>query len=298
MMIRTKTFFETHTRSLSGRTVAVTGSTGGIGRELCRYLAELGADLILLDRNESRSRAHRDALLNAFSEISVECIPMDLEDIGSVSRACDVLKTRPLDILIHNAGAYSIPRHKTSCGYDNVFQINFASPYYMIDTLIPTLRDRGGRVIVVGSIAHRYSKTDPSDVDFSTRSASSLVYGNAKRYLMFGLWERFQGQQDVKLVVAHPGITLTGITAHYPKVIFAIIKHPMKVIFMRPPRAALSILWGVFEDAGAYEWLGPKYFDVWGLPKKRRLYSCSEEEIQGIADRSEQVLRRCKECVK
>ena len=297
-MIRTKTFLSTHTRSLSGRTVAITGSTGGIGRELCRYLAALGADLILLDRNEAKSQGHRKDLLDSFPEISVECISLDLEDISSVTRACEGLRERPLDILIHNAGAYSIPRHKTSCGYDNVFQINFASPYYMIDALLPTLRDRGGRVIVVGSIAHRYSKTDPSDVDFSTRSASSLVYGNAKRYLMFGLWERFLCEEGVSLVVAHPGITLTGITAHYPKVIFAIIKHPMKVIFMRPARAALSILWGAFEDAGAYEWLGPKYFDVWGLPKKKKLRAPSQEEKRRVAACSEQVLRRCKECVK
>ena len=296
-MLRTQTFLKTHTRSLVGRTVAITGSTGGIGRELCRYLAELGANLILLDRNASRSHAHRDRLLGDFPERSVECILTDLEDISSVKRACEELTTRRVDIFIHNAGAYSIPRRTTSCGYDNVFQINFASSYYLIDALLPVLRKRNGRVVVVGSIAHRYSKTDPSDVDFSTRTASSKVYGNAKRYLMFGLWEKFANEDDVRLVVAHPGITFTGITAHYPKVIFALIKHPMKVIFMRPARAALSILWGVFEDTGAYQWIGPRWFDIWGLPKKKKLRSCSKEEIEGIATRSEQVLQKCKECV-
>ena len=228
----------------------------------------------------------------------MECILTDLEKIESVKHACESLRNRPVDILIHNAGAYSIPRHLTSCGLDNVFQINFASPYYLLDAMLPTLRERGGRVVAVGSIAHRYSKTDPNDVDFSGRTASSKVYGNAKRYLMFGLWERFSREKGVNLAIAHPGITFTGITAHYPKVIFALIKHPMKVIFMRPNRAALSILWGVFEDTEAYQWIGPKWFDVWGLPRKKKLHSCSEAEIKGIAARSEQVLNTCKEYAK
>ncbi|MBQ9086878.1 MAG: SDR family NAD(P)-dependent oxidoreductase [Clostridia bacterium] len=295
-MIRTKTFLHACTSSLGGKTVAITGSTGGIGGELCRYLAVLGASLILLDRNEERSHAHRERLMGEYPGVTVECIPLDLEDIRSVKRACECLHTRTLDVFIHNAGAYSIPRHKTSCGYDNVFQINFASPYYMIDSLLPQLRERGGRVIAVGSIAHRYSHIDPHDVDFSARSTSSKVYGNAKRYLMFGLWERFRGEEGAELVIAHPGITLTGITAHYPKVIFALIKHPMRVIFMKPRRACLAILWGLFEDCGYGTWLGPGLFDVWGLPRKKRLGGCPSAEREEIGRLAARVLKQCKEC--
>ena len=36
-----------NTESLVGKKVAVTGTTGGIGKELCKYLAKLGAELIL-----------------------------------------------------------------------------------------------------------------------------------------------------------------------------------------------------------------------------------------------------------
>ena len=43
--------------SLVGKTVAVTGSTGGIGNELCKYLARLGANLVLVDRNPQKSGA-------------------------------------------------------------------------------------------------------------------------------------------------------------------------------------------------------------------------------------------------
>lgn len=292
--MRSEKWIKENTRSLAGKTVAVTGTTGGIGRELCRYLASLGASLILVDRNAERSETLRQELLRDYKSICACCVNADLEDIDSVKRACAVLKERGVDIFIHNAGAYSIPRHKCSTGYDNVFQINFVSPYYIIRELLDSLRKRNGRAVVVGSIAHNYSRSDAEDVDFSTRTRASRVYGNAKRYLMFSLFELFKEEKGARLAVTHPGITFTNITAHYTKLIFAIIKHPMKVIFMKPGRACLSVLRGVFEDTGYHEWIGPRFFDVWGLPKKKPLSTCTEEESRQIAMRAEEIYRYIK----
>jgi NAD(P)-dependent dehydrogenase (short-subunit alcohol dehydrogenase family) len=280
--MRTQSWINRNCRSLSGKTVAITGSTGGLGRALCRHLAALGANLILLDRNQIRSKEHQKELLADFPAISVKRIATEQEDMGSVRAVCEQLKREPLDCLILNAGAYSIPRHICETGLDNVFQINFVSPYFMARELLPHLRERGGRVVAVGSIAHNYSKTDPADRDFRTRKKASLVYGNAKRHLMYSLTELFAKEDRASLAIAHPGITFTNITAHYPKLIFTLIKHPMKVIFMSPRRASLSILAGVFEPCVGLEWIGPRTFDVWGLPKKKRLRTATDKEIQEI----------------
>ncbi len=284
-----KKWLDKNTASLNGKTVAVTGTTGGLGRELCSYLGSLGASLILLDRSSERSSAFRDELIALYPEIDVRCVGVDLESIDSVRECCERLAECEIDAFIHNAGAYSIPRRITSCGYDNVFQINFVSPYYMIKRLLPTLRQRQGRVIIVSSIAHNYSKSDPENIDFSSVKKPSLVYGNAKRYLTFSLYELFKGEDSVTLSVTHPGITFTNITAHYPKLIFAIIKHPMKVIFMKPKKAALSILRGVFEGCRECEWIGPRYFDIWGLPRKRRFKTCQNDEMTAIFEAAEEI---------
>lgn len=287
--MNTEKWIRENTESLAGKSVTVFGSTGGIGRELCRHLAGLGADLILADRNAERSKAGGEELKRLYPEVKIEYVTADLEDILSVKAACEKLKMMKPDVVIHNAGAYSIPRHKCSTGFDNVFQINFASPYYITKELLPVLRERQGRVIAVGSVAHNYSKTDPADVDFSTRTKSSLVYGNAKRYLMFALHGLFQGETEAHLAVTHPGITFTNITAHYPKLIFAVIKHPMKVIFMKPRTAALSILQGMFDSTAYHEWIGPAVFDVWGMPKKRLLPTVSVEESRSIFETAEKI---------
>lgn len=284
-----------NTSDLEGKWVAVSGSTGGLGTALCRHLAGLHASLLLLDRNMERSHALADTLRAEFPHIQIQHIRVDMADITTVKAACEQLKTMPLDVLIHNAGAYSIPRHKCDTGLDNVFQINFASPYYLTKELLPCLRARNGRVIIVGSIAHNYSKTDTKDIDFSTRKASSKVYGNAKRYLMFAADELFKSETAATLAVTHPGITFTNITNHYPKLIFAIIKHPMKIIFMKPRTAALCILRGIFENCAYHEWIGPKLFGVWGKPQKRKLHTCKDAESAQIFETAEQLYRKMKE---
>ena len=282
-------------KNLNGKTIAITGATGGIGRELCDYILNLGANLILLDRNAEKSHALGKKLLNKYSNAKIEYITTDLEDFGSVTRSCEILKSKPIDIFIHNAGAYSIPRKKCDTGYDNVFQINFVSPYYIIRELLPILEKRKeSRVIVVGSIAHNYSKTDENDIDFSKIKAASKVYGNSKRYLMFSLYELFKNETKVKLSVTHPGITFTNITAHYPKVIFAIIKYPMKIIFMKPKKAMLSIAEGLFTDCNYHEWIGPKLFNIWGKPKLKRLSTCNQAESEKIGKTADSIYTKLK----
>ena len=269
-----------NTSSLVGKTVAISGSTGGIGQELCFYLARLGADLVLVDRDPVKSGALQKRLTEEYPDLSVKGLLADMSRPASVAEATERLKELPIDVFIINAGAYSIPRCVCDSEYDNVFQINFVSPYYMVRGLLDGLRRRHGKVVVVGSVAHRYSVSDRDDVDFSTRKKASLVYGNSKRYLMFTLIKLFENEKDVSLAITHPGITFTNITSHYPPLIFALIKRPMKIIFPPPRIACLSILKGVFEDTRGCEWIGPSCFDVWGAPKRRALRSVSDEELE------------------
>lgn len=289
-----KKWLQKNTERLDGKAIAITGSTGALGRALCLYLAGLGASLVLVDRNAVRSAAFREELAAQFPTISVECINADLESMESVKQAAAQLCTLPVDVFIHNAGAYAIPRRKCDTGYDNVFQINFISPYYLIRTLLPQLRARRGRVVIVSSIAHDYAKSDARDLDFSTRSRASLVYGNAKRYLTFALAELFQNEHDVTLSITHPGISFTGITAHYPKVIFALIKYPMKLLFMKPKKACLSTLHGVFVPTEYGTWLGPRLGNVWGFPRKKALRSADATERAAIFTRAEHIYEKIK----
>lgn len=282
-----KKWLSENTCSLKGKTVAISGSTGGIGKELCKFFCSLSADIILIDRNKARSDALRESLLEEFPNISLKAYYVDLENISAVRELAKALQNETIDYLVLNAGAYKIPSRKGENGFENAFNINFVSPYILADALLPQIKARGGKLIAVGSIAHNYSKIDVNDVDFATRKAPSKIYGNAKRYLMYSLWSLDEYRDTVN--VAHPGIAVTNITSHYPKLIYAIIKYPMKIIFMNPKKASLSILYALFTETKKNEWIGPRIFDVWGLPRKKTLKTCSQEEAEKISELSKEI---------
>ena len=281
-----------NTASLNGKTVAVSGATGGLGVWVCDYLAYLGANLICLDRNVDKSNKLINNLKVKYPSLNAKHITLDLENMNRVKSVAEQLKQADIDYLVLNAGAYKIPRHKCDTGFDNVFQINFVSPYFLARELMPQIMQKGGRVVAVSSIAHNYSKIDVDDIDFSTIKASSKVYGNAKRFLTFALFGLFNN--DTTLSIVHPGITFTNITNHYPKLIFALIKQPMKIIFMKPKKAALSVILGIFNDTKINEWIGPRIFNVWGLPQKLKLRTCTKTEAEQICDITEKIYSKVK----
>lgn len=276
--------------SLKGKTIAITGSTGGIGSKLCEQLLSFGASLILVDRNLDKSQNLSKNLKLKFENANIDFVTCDLENFESVKSAVEQLKFIKIDVFIHNAGAYKIDRKTTDIGFDNIFQINFVSPYY----ITRQLENNIDKFVIVGSIAHNYSKIDKNDVDFKNRKAYSKVYGNAKRFLMFSLYEFFKNKPE-KLAITHPGITFTNITSHYPKLIFTIIKYPMKIIFMKPKSASLCILKGVFESTSYHTWIGPSLFDIWGKPKTKKLSTCKIAESQEIGKLADEFYNKLKE---
>ena len=289
-----KNWFLKNTKGLSGKTIAITGATGDLGREICFQLSSLGANLLFLDRNLQKSLKLEEDIKALYPETKISRIILDLFDIESVKTAAEELKQREIDFLILNSAVYSVPRETSSLGFDNVFQINFVSHYYLVKELLPTLRERQGRVVVMGSIAYKYSKTNPADIDFKSVKSCEKVYGNSKRYLMFSLFELFKNEDKATLSVVHPGISFTNITSHYPKVIFALIKYPMKIIFMKPKKACLCAILGIFKDTGYKEWIGPRFFNIWGIPNVKKIKGCNSEESRQIFESAENIYDQIK----
>ena len=283
-------WFSENTYPIKDKTIAITGATGGLGREICKHLAYLGADLIFVDRNREKSEKFGNELTAEFPNISITYITADMEDIESVKEASDKLNNSNIDIFIANAGAYRIPRKKCSTGFDNIFQINYMSPYYIITKILPVLKSRKGKIIAVGSIAHKFTRINKNDIELLNCKNAEKVYGNAKRILMFSLYELFQNERDVSLSIVHPGITYTNLMANYPKWLSVIIKYPMKIIFMSPKEASLSVIKGIFYKCNSYEWIGPRVFGIWGKPKISKLKRADNKETTILKNINEGIL--------
>ena len=121
--------------------VVITGGSRGIGAAAVALFAARGDRVWFLYEKE-----HAAAAIVA-EKTGATPICCDVADSAAVDAA---LAHIDVDVLICNAGAYAVPRFITSSGYDNVFQINFAAPYYLMRRLAPHLAARGGRVVLVG----------------------------------------------------------------------------------------------------------------------------------------------------
>jgi len=283
-----------NTSSLKGKTIAITGSTGGLGFELCHHLANLGANFIFINRNPIKSNKLKDELEELYPNIKIEIVIADLSSFNNTKQAVQILKNKQINFLILNAGIYAVPKSQTEIGYNNIFTTNFVSHYYMVKELLPNLRKNNGHVVCVGSIAHNYGKLDVNDIDYTTRKKHSKVYGNSKRFLMFSLMELFKAETDTTLSVTHPGVTFTNITNHYPKIIYALIKYPMKILFPSPKKASLHIVSGLFNYTKPNTWIGPKILSVWGKPKINKLNTCNNNESKKIFKIAENIYNNLK----
>lgn len=272
--------------SLEGVTVAVSGSTGGIGREVCLSLARLGARLVCVDRSASKVAALRGELLELSPSASVLHVPLELEDRRSVLSAAERLKEIGIHYLILCAGAYHIPR-KDCGGVDNIFQINFLSPYLLAREMSDHIEAAGGRIVAVGSLSYGFVRFDPKDAE-RRRGGDAAAYGNAKRCLMFSLWRLTAGRGGLSVV--HPGISPTGITSGYPPFVRAIIKYPMRLVFMSPKKAARCVLEGVFASTDEGEWIGPRFFGVWGAPRRSKVGGYTPEEADTVISAANELL--------
>ena len=129
-----------NTNDLNGKVIAISGASGDLGRETCKILVSLGANLIFLNRNEDKTNNLKEELYSLNDKVNIDFIKIDFENFNSVVEGTNKLKEYDIDVLIINAAAYKIKRRISDIGYDNVFQINFVSPFYMIKEIFKEMK--------------------------------------------------------------------------------------------------------------------------------------------------------------
>lgn len=277
-----------NSENLQGKTIAITGSTGDLCKEICLVFASLNANLIFINRNLEKSEKQKQEILKLYPKVIIEIISCDLTNFKDVKRATETLKQKDIDIFYIGAAVYKTEIYKTNLNYNNIFVANFLSHYYMVKQLLPSLNKRNGKIVAISSIAYNYNKINENDIDFSNVKKHSHVYGNSKRFLMCSLFELLKNE-NTTLSIVQPGITLTNITNHYPKAINWLVKIGIKLFFPNTKKASLSLIKGAFDKTEYPYWIGPKIFNIWGKPKKQKLKNIDNIEIKNIFNISQKL---------
>jgi len=194
----------------------ITGANSGIGRITARSLAEQGARVVLLCRNEARGTEARDALREETGNEAIELVLGDLSDQASTRKAAEeVLERCPrIDVLLNNAGAYFGDLAITNDGLERTFALNHMG-YFVLTSL---LRDRliasaPARVVNVASAAHRGGALDFEDLQWVRRPYAGLrAYCDSKLMnILFtkALASNLEGS-GVTANCVHPGAIRSG----------------------------------------------------------------------------------------
>lgn len=249
---------------MSGRTVVVTGASGGIGLITARELARVGAKVVLAVRTVSRGRTAA-GLIPGRTEVR----ELDVSDLGSVRRFAAEW-TGGIDVLINNAGIMDVPLTRTADGFESQMATNYLGPFALTNLLLPHITDR---VVCVSSQLHRMGSPQLEDLNGQNRPYKAMdAYNDSKLNLVLfstELQRRLTASgSPVRSVVAHPGIAATNLAGHSAA---GKVTSALRFLFNDAEHGALPSLFAATQDIPGNSYVGPSGFgSLKGHPRIRR----------------------------
>lgn len=190
---------------LKDKVAVITGAALGIGAATARRLGEEGAAVALLDLHGAEGEALA-ARLDA-AGIKARFWPCDVAKEAEVKRVFGEVENHfgRIDVLVNNAGgsAHTPLRIEdvTEEHFDRVMSWNVRGTFFCIKAALPHLKERGGSIVNMASIAGR-AGTELVSPQYSAAKAGIIgMTRNLARHL---------GPHQIRVNVIAPGFIKSG----------------------------------------------------------------------------------------
>ncbi len=280
---------------MAGRTVLVTGGTGGIGLATAFGLAAMGANVAISGRDAARAEAAASRIRSG-TEAQVSVLVADLSSQGEVRRlAAEALERLPqIDVLVNNVGGYWHTRRITADGLEWTFAVNHLAPFLLTSLLLDRLKQSAeARVVTVSSHAHAQGRIDFDDLQGERSYSGSRAYDQSKlaNVLFTNELARKLAGSGVTANVLHPGVVSTGFGAEDPGRTQRLLVPILRPFMRSPVRGAATSIWlasapdiagvtGRYFANGKEKRLSQRAVDT---SVARRLWGVSADLIGGLA---------------
>jgi NAD(P)-dependent dehydrogenase (short-subunit alcohol dehydrogenase family) len=201
----------------------VSGATSGLGLATAEGLANLGATVYMLARNEAKGKAVREGLIQRTGNQNIHLEIADLSSLMSIREFANRFQERAdrLDVLINNAGALLSERGSSVDGFELSFATNVLGPFLLTGLLVPLLKASApSRIVNVSSGGMYAQKLDVADLQFERKPFNGVTaYAQAKRaqVILTKLWAKKLAGSGVTANAMHPGWADTpGVQASLP----------------------------------------------------------------------------------
>jgi retinol dehydrogenase 12 len=173
--------------ALRAQTVVITGASDGIGRALAERCTRAGAQVVLVGRNEAKTRHVASELRSRTGSESVRYEIADLLYLDEQARLAERIRAAHpvVHALVNNAGALFLERMLTRDGLERTFALNYMAYVQLTLRLLPSLLAAAGargpaRVVNIASRAHTGVKLALDDLRGDWSLSGWRAYGASK----------------------------------------------------------------------------------------------------------------------
>ncbi len=199
---------------LTGKSFLITGGTSGIGREAALELARAGANVTITARDAAKGAA----VVAEIAKERVDCRLLDLTDMESVKKFAKEF-TKPVDVLILNAGVMATPFSLTKDGFEMQMGTNHLGHFALAGLLREKVSER---IVAVSSQMHRAARVSTiTEDELRNRCRGIGAYNPWSAYALSKLanllfiheFERRSTRNSwgIEAVAAHPGYAATNL---------------------------------------------------------------------------------------
>ena len=201
---------------MQGKVCLITGATDGIGKQTALELARLGATVVIVGRNPTKTAAVVEQIKHETGNHALSALLADLSVQAQVRQLASDFKANfdRLDVLINNAGVLQHDPTITVDGVEMTWAVNYLAPFILTHELLDVLKASApSRIINLTSWTHKLGKIDLNRLGDIQKYNIWTAYARSKLadvLFTVELARRLQGT-GVTANAVHPGEVLTNI---------------------------------------------------------------------------------------
>jgi len=251
---------------MQGKKCLVTGATSGIGEAIALALAQKGAEVIIVSRNEEKCARIVSQIQEQSGNSAISYFRANLSSQQGIRLLAAEVKKKysTLDVLVNNAGGFFWKRQESVDGIEMTFALNHLN-YFLLLHKTPS-----ARIVNTSSGVHNNQVIDFNDLQLKKNYLHFRAYGKSKLanlYFTYELARRLNGS-GITVNAFNPGFTKSNISREGN--LAAQIIMPMTNIFSIPTEKG--------ADSGVYLASSPEVESITG----KYFFLASSPEVESI----------------